>query len=73
MDLPMSVFVGGAIVIWATLASVVLTPAILIYVAAWAVVLVPFLLSVQHTEHRHKLKVSRVAFVRQLKSDLGED
>lgn len=73
MNLPMSVFVVGAIITWSTLASVLLTPAILFYVAAWSVVLVPFLGAIAYTEHKHEMKKLRLAYLRGIKEDLGEN
>ncbi len=67
MELPMSIVVGGAIVIWATLVSIVLTPAILVYVAAWGIVLIPFLGAIQYTEYRHdKIKKDYKAMIKEL-------
>lgn len=73
MELPMSVMVVGAIVTWATLASIVLTPAILIYVLAWCLVLIPFLSAVAYTERRHKIKVDYQTFLKEVREEMGEN
>lgn len=73
MELPMSVVVGGAVVTWATLASIVLTPIILLYVFAWCMVLFPFLCAITYAEHKHEMKKQRVEFLRGIKEDLGEN
>jgi len=56
MALPMSVVVGGVIVTWATISSILLTPSILFYVGAWCMVLFPFLLAIHNSENKYKTK-----------------
>lgn len=73
MELPMSVVVCGAIFTWLALGCILISPAILCYVAAWSIVLVPFLGAIQYTEYRHKVKKDRQVFLADIKADLGEN
>ncbi len=56
MKQKLSVILTVLITLWTVLGSIVLSPAICVYVLAWGVVLVPFLLAMKYSENKARGK-----------------
>ena len=68
---PMNVLIFCGVIIWTVLCGVICSPAIILYVAAWCMILGPFLGAIQYTEYRYQVKKDRKVFLAGLKADLG--